>query len=324
MQNILLFARTTSAVLIVSLATFGVLPITPARCEQPANRYILGPADQISVNLRDVKEIEFKPVRIDDSGNIDLHYVGKLRAAGLTVDDLAKAISVRLRDYINDPNVTVEVTDYGSQPVSVMGAVNKPGVYQLRGTKTLVEVLALAEGPRNDAGHSVRITRHSEFGTIPLLNARLDASGQFSTAEVSIADMMEARRPEANILVKPHDILSVPRAEMVYVVGGVRRPGGFVLGEKESLSVLQAIAMAEGLERTSAPGGSKIIRRTEDGADRAEITINIKKILSGKEPDRRLMPNDILFVPDSTTKSVAARSVEAAIQMATGVVIFRR
>ena len=316
------FKLTDSAALVALVAT--VLAPAFANGTEPGVSYLLGPDDQISVNLRDVKEIEFKPVRIDAAGNLQLHYVGKLHAAGLTVDELAKAIAERLKDYVNEPNVTVEVTDYGSQPVSVMGAVNKPGVYQLRGSKTLVEVLSLAEGLRNDAGYSIRITRHSEWGAIPLPNAAPDSGGNFSVAEVRVSAIMEARNPAANILIRPHDVISVPRAEMVYVVGSVHRPGGFVLGEKESMSVLQAVSMAEGLDRTAAPADAKIIRSTEGAAKRIELPVNLKKVLSNQEADQRLLPNDILFIPNSTTKSVAARSAEAIIQLATGVVIFRR
>jgi polysaccharide export outer membrane protein len=291
---------------------------------EPTVTYILGPDDQVSVNLRDIKEIEFKPVRVDSAGDVQLHYVGKVHAAGLTVDELARAIAARLKDYVNEPSVTVEVTDFGSQPVSVMGAVTKPGVYQLKGSKTLVEVLSLAEGLRNDAGYSIRITRHKEYGDVPLPNAAPDAGGNFSVAEVSVQSIMEARNPAANIFIRPHDIISVPRAEMVYVVGSVRKPGGFVLGEKESMTVLQAVSMAEGLDHGSAPGDAKIIRSTEGAAKRVEIPVNLKKVLGNQQPDQRLLPNDILFVPNSTTKNVAARSIETAIQLATGVIIFRR
>src|SRR5260370_22484639 len=140
--------RTISHFAFVIVLAVGVLLPGFARTEEVAAGYLLGPNDQVSVNLRDVKEIDFKPVRIDSAGNIQLHYVGKLKAAGLTVEELAKFIAARLTDFVNDPVVTVEVTDFGSQPVSVMGAVNKPGVYQLRGRQTLVEVLSSAEGLR--------------------------------------------------------------------------------------------------------------------------------------------------------------------------------
>ena len=315
-------AASATLAVFASLAAGMPSPV-PARAGQPADGYVLGPDDQVNVSLRDVKEVEFKPVRIDSAGNIQLHYAGKLRAAGLTVEELAKAIADRLKDYVNDPNVTVEVTDYGSQPVSVMGAVNKPGVYQLRGRKTLVEVLALAEGLRNDAGHRIRITRHSEWGAIPLPNVRQDPSGQFSVVELSTAAFMQSQSPAANMLMRPHDVVSVPRAELVYVVGAVRKPGGFVLGEKEWLTVLQAVSMAEGLDSGAAPQGAKIIRAAEDSSKRMEISVNIRKVLTSKEADQHLLPNDILFVPNSASKGVAARSIEAAIQMATGVVIFR-
>ena len=297
--------------------------LVPAPAQQPAEGYLLGPDDRVSVNVRDVKEIEFKPALIDAAGNLELPYVGKLRAAGLSTGDLAKAIAERLKDYINDPNVTVEVTDYGSQPVSVIGAVNKPGVYQLRGRKTLIEVLALAEGLRNDAGYSITITRQREWGAIPLPGATADADGSFS-ARASIAAIMDARSPGANIPVRPHDVIAIPRAEMVYVVGCVRKPGGFVLGEKESITVLQAVSMAEGLDHAAASRDARIIRTVAGAAKPSEIPVNVEKILANKEPDQGLQSSDILFVPTSATKNAALRSVEVAIQMATGIVIWRR
>lgn len=304
--------------LCVCLAITG-LPLGMA--QSPAEPYLLGPDDQIAINIRDVKEIEFKPARIDLAGDLQLNYIGKVHAAGLTTEALAGTLAERLKEFINDPNVTVEVTDYGSQPVSVIGAVNKPGVYQLRGRKTLVEVLALAEGLRSDAGYNLSITRQREWGPIPLPGATSDPNAAFS-AQANLAAIMDARSPGANILVRPHDLIAIPRAAMVYVVGSVKRSGGFVLGEKESLSVLQAISMAEGLDNTASARNSRIIRSVE--GQRTEIPVNVQKILANKEPDRRLEADDILFIPNSASKSAALRSVEAAIQMATGVVIWRR
>ena len=121
---------------------------------------MLGSDDRVSVSVRDVKEIEFKPALIDAAGNLELPYAGKLHAAGLTTGDLAKVVAERLKDYINDPHVTVEVTEYGSQPVSVIGAVNKPGVYQLRGRKTLMKFSA----SRKDCGTTPGIALPSPVG----------------------------------------------------------------------------------------------------------------------------------------------------------------
>ncbi len=285
--------------------------------------YVLGPGDQVSVSVRGVKEIEYKPVRVDETGEIELQYTGKFRAAGLTSGQVANKIASKLAEFVNDPKVIVEITDYGSQPVSVLGAVTKPGVYQLKGQKTLFEVLSLAEGLRNDAGNNILITRRREWGRIPLPGAGDDAGGEFSVAKVSVKALLEGKVPQANIPMKPRDVISVPRGEMVYVVGGVRRAGGFVLGEKESVTVLQALSMAEGLIQTASPRHARILRAAEGSAQRAEIPVDIKKILSNKMADQPLLPNDILFIPDSTAKSAGMRSLETAIQMATGVVVWR-
>jgi len=286
--------------------------------------YLLGPGDQVSVSLRDLKEIEFKPARIDLDGNLWLHYAGRIPAAGLSAEELATVIEERLRSVVNNPRVTVEVSEFGSQPVSVLGAVNRPGIHQLRGHKTLIEVLSMAEGLRNEAGNNIMITRAKSAGRIPLPNSKEDASGQYNVAQVNLKALLEAKNPKANILIRPNDVISVPRAELVYVVGSVRKPGGFPLAERETLSVLQAISLAEGVDATAASQNARILRQPQGGGQRVEITVNVKKILASREPDQALQPNDILFIPNSTFKSWGLRTVEAGIQIATGVVIFRR
>ncbi|MBI4874079.1 MAG: polysaccharide biosynthesis/export family protein [Acidobacteria bacterium] len=306
------------------LAVLCLFPTGALCAEAPADLYLLGPDDQIAVHLRDIPEIQFRPVRIDGAGNIELPYAGKLRAAGRSAEQLAAEIATRLKSIVNDPSVTVEVTEYGSQPVSVLGAVGKPGVYQLRGRKGLFEVLSLAEGLRPDAGHSIKISRRKEWGPIPLATAAGDPSGEYSVAEVSVKSVLEGKNPQDNILIRPQDVLSVPRAEMVYVVGSVRRAGGFTLGDRETVSVLQAVAMAEGLERTAAPQKARILRRNGEGSRRIEIPVDVKSLLENKAQDPLLEPDDILFVPNSVSRSAALRSLEAGIQLATGVVIWRR
>lgn len=306
------------------LACLALLLLAPAGAGCADAAYLLGPDDQISVSLRDIQEIQFKAVRIDGAGNIELPYAGKLRAAGKSVEQLAAEISRRLESIVHRPAVIVEVTEYGSQPVSVLGAVGRPGVYQLRGRKSLFEVLSLAEGLRQDAGHAILITRRLEWGPIPLPTAKPDSSGEFSVAEVSVKSILEARNPRDNILIRPQDVISVPRGEMVYVVGSVRRPGGFLLGEKETVSVLQAVSLAEGLERAAAPHNARILRWVESSSRRIEIAVDVKRILASQAPDQPLAGNDILFIPDSTAKSAALRGLEAGLQMATGLVIWRR
>ena len=294
-----------------------------AQTESPSS-YVLGAGDQITVNLRDLKEIEIKPASVGLDGTIQLPYAGRIRAEGLSTEQLARQIEQRLTSIVRDPRVTVEVTEYGSQPVSVLGSVNKPGVHQLRGRKTLVEVLALAEGMKTEAGNVIKITRLRSVGLIPLPNQKQDVTGQFNTAEVSAKALLEATTPEANIQIRPHDVISVPRADLVYVMGSVRKPGGFPLAERESITVLQAISMAEGVHPDAAPNKARILRTTSPAGPPVEMAINVQRILANQAPDQPLQPNDILFIPNSTAKSVSMRILEAGIQMGTGVVIWHR
>ena len=290
----------------------------------PQSGYVLGSEDQLVIRILEAQEIADKPVPVDQSGFIELPLAGKVRAAGLTTGQLQDELTRRLTTYIRSPHVIVSVQEYRSQPVSVIGAVGAPGLHQLRGQKTLVEVLSLAGGPRQDAGHSIKITRRLAFGRLPLPGARDDASGAFSVAEVSLRSILDAARPEDNIQVRPYDVISVPRADLVYVVGEVEKSGGFVLNERESITVFQSLSLAGGLRRTAAPQSARILRAGGGTAARREIPVDLKKILAGRASDISLQPDDILFIPASGPKRAGARALEAAIQVGTGVVIWRR
>jgi polysaccharide export outer membrane protein len=184
-------------------------------------------------------------------------------------------------------------------------------------------MLAMAGGIRQDAGYSIRITRQLEWGCIPLPGAQLDASGKYSVAEVNLRKIMDAKTPEENIQIFPHDVISVPKAEMVYVIGEVHRSGGFVLGEHQSISVLQALSLAEGLNTGADPRHAKILRLKPEADQREELRVDVKDALNGKKPDFPLQGEDILFIPGSTGKKAALRGLEAAIQTGTGLAIWR-
>lgn len=286
--------------------------------------YVLGPDDQIALQAPDIEEISAKPVRIDLSGNINLPLIGGVRAAGLTPVELQSRLRDRFKKYVKNPDITVSIAEFRSQPVSVLGAVQNPGVHQLQGDKNLFGVLSLAGGLRADAGAAVKITRRREWGRLPLPNAADDPTGQYSVASIPIRSIMGAANPAENIAIKPQDVISVPRAEMIYAVGAVHKSGGFVLGEHESISALQALALAEGLDRTASAQNAKILRATENSPNRTEIPVDIKKILAGTSADVALKADDILFIPTSAAKNVALRTFEAAIQIGTGVAIYRR
>lgn len=302
------------------LAVLSAAPVVP-----PLPGYVLGPDDQISIRALDVDEISDKPVRIDLRGNINLPLIGRLHAAGLTPEQLESSIADHLiKAFVLHPQVSVLVTEFRSQPVSVLGVVNKPGVHQIQGRKTLFEVLSLAEGLRPEAGNTIKITRRKEWGPIPIPNAKEDASGQYYVAEVSIRSVMEARNPQDNILVQPHDVISVPKADLVYVVGEVSKSGGFPLNEQSSISVLQVLSLAGGLNRTAAPRRARLLRMTPGATERTETPLDLRAILAGKASDVPLRADDILFVPNNTAKTVGIRTVEALVSAGTGVLVWRR
>jgi polysaccharide export outer membrane protein len=285
---------------------------------------MLGPDDQVTIRVLNLDEIPTEPFRIDLRGNINVPLAGRIHAAGLTVEQLEAELARRLKSELRKPIVTVSVTEFHNEPVSVLGAVLTPGVHQIRGRKALFEVLSAAGGLKPEAGNTVHITRQKESGPLPLPTARLDSTGEFYVAELKVKSVMEATNPEENIVVMPNDVISVPKGELVYVIGAVHRSGGFVLNEKENISMLEALSLAEGLDKAAAPGCTKILRAAGPQTPRVQVPVNLKKILSGQSPDVPLAANDILFVPTSAPKSAGTRAVEAAISLGTGILIYRR
>ena len=286
--------------------------------------YVLGADDMVTIQVLDVPFTDQTPMRIETSGHLRLPMVGRVMAAGLTPAQLEERVADALKTYVRKPQVMVRLTEFRSQPVTVLGAVTTPGIHQLRGRKTLLEIISLAGGLRPDAGTVATITRGKAFGAIPLRAAHLDASGQYTSAAINLKELMEAKSPQNNILIQPTDVVAVEKAPVIYVIGAVKKSGGFVLNAQEKVSVLQALAMAEGLERTSAPNHAKVLRKSNDPDNRTELAIDLKQILNGKTSDVAMLPDDILFIPTSTAKNAGLRGLETAINIGTGVMIFRR
>jgi len=320
--------------LTVILVAFSVMPaismaadMQSPNCKTDAVRstYLLGSEDELQITGPEPDEAVTAPkiVRVDGEGDIQVPLVGRVHVAGLTVQQAETEVNKKLSVYVKHPQASLDVKELRSQPASVLGAVNQPGVHQVEGHKTLLEMISLAGGVRPDAGYSIRITRQVEWGCLPLPNATLDASGRFTVAQVKLQDIMEAKVPEENIQILPHDVVTVPRAELVYVTGDVKKSGGFILGEKQNMSVLQAISMAEGLGTAPDTKHAKILRMVPEADQRTEIPVDLKTILQGKGKDVPLQGNDILFVPDSTGRKIALRALEAAIQTGTGLAIYR-
>ena len=294
-----------------------------ADSDQNGPAYVLGPNDELSIWALGITDFSDKPVRVEPNGYLDLPLVGRARVAGLTIEQFKTELTEMLHSYVRQPQVSVRMTDSRSQPVSVLGAVKNPGIIQLQGTKNLTEVLSLAGGLSPDAGDQVKITRSLRYGQIPLPDAKVDPEGEFNTAQVSLRSIMQARSPKENIQILGHDVITVPRADMVYVIGEVGKSGGFPLQEKEGISVLQALSLAGGVSRFAALSSTRILRASADGGSRIEIPLDLKRLLSGKRDDVQMKAGDILFIPNSLSKNASLRAIETAIQLGTGLAVFR-
>ena len=232
-----------------------------------------------------LSELDGKTARVDGSGFINLPLVGKLQAGGLTVEQVEGTVLSRLSAFLVDPQPVVTISEYRSQPVSVVGAVNNPGVIQLQGKKSLVELISLAGGLRPDESGSAEVTRQKRFGRLTLRNEKADPSGESSTATVDLAALLKGQDVAENITIAPYDIILAPRAELVYVTGEVRKPGGFAAGPTGTITILQALSLAEGLAPQSAPKKARIFRPRMNSQQRDEVSVNIADILAGKIPN---------------------------------------
>ena len=287
---------------------------TPAATEvsttsQPAPddvNLIVGAGDLISVSVLGAPDFD-RQVRVSGDGGVVLPFVGNVQIGGRTVRQAEELIAERLSDggYFNNPNVSILVKEYVAQGISVLGEVRKPGIYQLLGSHTLLDAISAAGGTTEKAGRAATVT-HKDKPNAPE-----------TIALPGSADAAAVR----NVELHPGDIISISKAGIVYVVGDVRQPTGIAM-ENPSLTVLQAIAMAQGTNSTAALDKAKLIRKGPDG--RKEIDIPLNKILEAKSADVQLLPDDIIFVPNSAAKSAAHRSIDAIIQTVTGIAIYRR
>jgi len=288
--------------------------------------YVLGPEDVVNIDVFDLPELSKTTFRIANDGTISLPLIGRVRAAGLTAEQLRQELADKWgENYLQDPQVTVFVKEFKAKPVSVIGAVEKPGLYPLTGQRTLIEMLSMAGGfgKRNTsaAGRTVLVTRKGGFKDLqPAEGMHVRGPDQI---EIDLNRLLYTKDEALNIEMKPRDIVSVSKAEVVYVSGAVKRPGGFVLEDRPSMTVLQAIAMAEGFTPTAAKRSARILRTNQDGS-KTEVRINVGKIIKGKAPDTTLAANDILYVPDSKQKIASQRATDTAIATFTGWLIWRQ
>ena len=299
--------------------------------------YRIGPQDLLEINVFEAPELN-RTVRVSENGEVSLPLLGGIQVVRMSARELENALATRLREFLKDPHVSVMVTAIESHPISVIGEVNKPGVFQVRGSKTLLEMLSLAQGLAPDAGDEVLVMRDAGFnrgeGSAPngydpvaiggkeSAGAEVDAKSYPNTVSVILRHLLNSRDPKFNVPVYAGDIVKVTRAGIVYVVGAVKKPGGFTVKGNEQITLLKAIALAEGLTNTSSKGHTRIIRTEESSGKRSEIPIDMGKILDGKAPDMNLQAADIVFVPNSAGKTALYKGTDAVIATASGLAIW--
>lgn len=264
-------------------------------------RGVLGPDDSVTIMALNVEEIS-KQWRIGPTGELNLPMVGRLKAAGMTADQLEAAISARLKEYVRDPQVTVFVSDFKSHPVTVSGAVEKPGVLQLEKPTPLFAVLAQAGGTK-DAGPTVTLTRRIEDGPIPIAGAKESRDHKYTTLELPIEAVLRGNGEAANVEVRPFDTVTVSQEKhpkMVFLSGEVNKPGAIELATRDTVSLSKALAMAGGITHTAKPGRTVIRHINSKGQETAFAFVDLKKILSGKAKDLTLSDGDVVIVPSSS------------------------
>jgi polysaccharide export outer membrane protein len=267
-------------------------------------RLVIGPGDLLTVTIFNVPEL-LQTVRVSETGEAVLSLIGSMHLAGMTVADAQTAIENEYRDrkMLVDPHVNILVTEYATEGVSVLGEVTKPGVYPLLGPHTLLDIISAAGGLTEFAGSTVSVRRRDGAEQV----VHLDAN-----------DPQKSLAQDVELL--PSDTVVVARAAVVYVVGDVGKPGGFPMQNNGRMTVLQAIAMAQGANKTASLSHSKIIHKDESGYTQTDIHLAL--LLQGKAPDRELAPEDILFVPNSKVKSAVAGGYSSVIQAAATAAIY--
>ncbi|HKR13076.1 MAG TPA: polysaccharide biosynthesis/export family protein [Pyrinomonadaceae bacterium] len=293
MLRLILFA--ISVILFPCLST--VTGQTPEASPRPADRdYLIGAGDVLDIRVFNKPQLTRDAVRVDTRGMIRMPLIEEeIQAACRTEATLAQYISARYLKYVRKPQVDVFIREYNSQPVAVVGAVNKPGRFQLQRQVRLLELLAFSGGPTNQAGRTVQVA-HAENSEHCENN---EAKNETGLNVYELADVL-AGQAEANPFVQPGDVVSVLEADQVFVVGNVFRPSSIPI--KEPLTVSRAVAMSGGVLPYTKKDRVRIIRQTLGNAPQQEMIVDLSAIEQKQAEDIVLQPNDIVDVPVSGGK----------------------
>ena len=290
----------------------------------------VGAGDLLHIEVFGVPDLS-RDVRVSDSGLISLPLLpARIPVSGCSEYQLEQEIGNLLQEngLVTHPQVSLMVKEQNSEPISVVGAVSKPMVYHEFRPTSLLEVLAEAGGVTDEAGDSIIITRESPPADTcekkQPSQAAADPPNDPQTITVRLSDLLESGDPAFNIPVYGGDVITVPRAGVVYVAGAVVQPGGYTLHDPgEAINTMKAVALAHGLEPTAKSNNAVILRKDPATGQTKAIDVKLKKIMDRKAPDVQLFANDILFVPDSSSKRILEHAASAALSITTGLAIIR-
>jgi polysaccharide export outer membrane protein len=232
--------------------------------------------------------------------------IGEIAIRGMKPNELEGIIRRKLIEgrFVKDPQVSVFVAEYAGQTAYITGEITKPGAYALLRSHRLRDLIGVAGGLTPRAGNTVTITHEGD------------------SAEPTRVELSDSDENHGNPEIKPGDSVSVGQCGIVYVLGDVERPGGFVLDRRSSLSVIQALALAEGTKSSASLNKARLIRAS--GEQRQEIPLKLRMILQSKSPDIVLQSGDIIFVPGSLTRGMGRRTIDTILATASGVAIYAR
>jgi polysaccharide biosynthesis/export protein len=289
----------------------------------------LGAGDLIHIEVFDVPELS-RDVRISISGEIGFPLIHeRVRAAGLTAFQLEQKIQDLLsaNGLVSHPQVSVFVKEQISQPVTIIGAVGHPMTYQVVRPTTLLELIANAGGISDNAGTEILVTRSTPGEVVKPISdtTKAGSDSEAQTIRIQLQDLLNTENTAFNILVQGGDVVNVPPAGMVYILGrGVSQPGGYVLQSRgEEITVLKAVALAHGLGGYAKPDDAVIYRMNPKTGVREAVPVHIKQIEKNKSQDVVMKSNDILYVPDNLALKVAVAAAQAAVQIGSGLLIYR-
>jgi polysaccharide biosynthesis/export protein len=271
-----------------------------AASQQVAPAIKIGPGDTLAVTVFDIEALSGS-FRVSQKGEVDLPLIGKTPVAGLSANAAAAEIQSRLKSggFVLHPQVTVMITQYATQGANVMGEVRRPGIYPTLGSRTLLDMLTLAGGVAPSAGKLVTIIHRND---------------PHHPEYLALAQTAAGLKLQANPVIRPGDTIVVQKSGIIYILGAVNRPGGYLIDNNEPLTLMQALSLAGGSAATSNIKQVRLIRKVASGKE--EITLNLKKIYRGKEADIAVNDGDILYIPASNVKQFIYRGYSGLVSTA--------